>query len=259
MKTKKIWIMILALAMITVACKKDDETNNAQPATLKIMLTDAPAGYDEVNIDIQSVGVEVGGTWYDFNLQVPGIYDLIKLSNGTVALLVQSAAVPAGTISQMRLHLGDSNTIVVNGVKSDLKTPSGQSSGYKVKMNASILAGAAYQVLIDFDASRSIVEQGNGNYLLKPVVYGNLVTNIGQIDGTVVPATGGSVALAYNASDTMSVFINQATGYFLINSLVPGSYNVKITAVAPYRDTTIVNVPVTAGYLTPLHTITLAN
>lgn len=258
MKTKAFWIMIMAIAVMSYSCNKDDDSNTPQPASLKIMLTDAPAAYDAVNIDIQSVGVEVSGTWYEFNLQVPGIYDLIQLSNGTVALLVQSASVPAGTITQMRLHLGDSNSIVVDGVKHDLKTPSGQSSGYKVKMTASILAGATYQVLIDFDASRSIVEQGNGNYLLKPVVYGHLMTDIGQIDGTVIPAAGGSVAMAYNATDTMSVFINQVTGYFLINSLAPGNYSVNITAVPPYNDTTFLNVPVTAGYLTPLGNINLS-
>jgi hypothetical protein len=228
------------------------------PSYLTLRLTDAPAYYNAVNIDIQSVGVHVDSGWYEFTLANPGVFDLISLSNGTSALLVSNASVPSGTINQMRLHLGTNNTIVVDGVTHDLKTPSGQSSGYKVKINAIIQPGASYVVMIDFDASKSIVKEGNGNYLLKPVIQGNLVENIGQIDGIVVPASGGNLASAWNATDTSSVFINQLTGFFLINSLVPGNYTVKITANLPYKDTTLLNIPVSLGQVTHLDSIPLA-
>lgn len=259
MKRATFLMLIAAIALITFSCnKEDDGNNNGSKSTLKILLTDAPATYNAVNVDIQSVGVCVDSTWFYFDLETPGIYDLISLSNGTSALLVSNVTVPSGIITQMRLFLGDSNSIVVDSVTYDLKTPSAQTSGYKVKINAPISAGATYQVLLDFDAARSIVEQGNGKYLLKPVVTGSLLENIGQLDGTVVPSIGGTVAQAWNATDTFSVFIDQATGFFLINSLEPGSYSVKITAVTPYLDTTFTNVPVTAGQVTHLDSIFLA-
>jgi hypothetical protein len=253
-------MMLLAMVFIAGSCKKDnnDNTGGGTPATLTIMLTDAPAGYDAVNIDILSVGVHVDSGWYDFDLENPGIFNLIDLSNGNTALLVSGVTVPAGTITQMRLHLGDNNTVVVDGNSFALKTPSGQTSGYKVKMNAAIHSGVTYQVLIDFDAAKSVVKQGNGNYLLKPVCYGNLMANIGQIDGTVVPAAGGNIASAWNATDTLSVFVDQQTGYFLINSLVPGAYMVRITANLPYIDTTFASVAVAAGQVTHLDSIHLA-
>jgi hypothetical protein len=251
--------MILAMAVVAASCKKskDSTSTETKPSYLNVRLTDAPAGYDAVFIDILSVGFHVDSGWYDFSLQNPGLYDLIALSNGNTALLVSGISVPAGTINQMRLHLGNNNTIVVDGVTYDLKTPSGQTSGYKVKMNAIIQPGVTYAVLIDFDAAKSIVKEGNGNYLLKPVVYGNLVENIGQIDGTAVPATGGNLASAWNATDTFNVVINQTSGYFLINSLAPGTYTVKITAFVPYMDTTMVNVPVSLGNVTHLNSIHL--
>jgi len=258
MKSKALWLMILAITLVAGSCKKNSNDSSANKTSyLTLRLTDAPANYDAVNIDIQSIGVQVDSGWSNFNLPNPGVFDLISLSNGTSVLLVSNIGVPAGTINQMRLHLGNNNTIVVDGVSHNLQTPSGQTSGYKVKMNASIQPGASYVVMIDFDASKSIVKEGNGNYLLKPVVYGNLVTNIGQIDGTVVPSTGGNLASAWNATDTLSVFINQVSGYFLINSLVPGTYTVKITANSPYRDTTLLNIPVTLQHVTHLDSIHL--
>ncbi len=258
MKSKALWLMILAIMLVAGSCKKNSNDSSANKTSyLTLRLTDAPANYDAVNIDIQSIGVQVDSGWSNFNLPNPGVFDLISLSNGTSLLLVSNIGVPAGTINQMRLHLGNNNTIVVDGVSHNLQTPSGQTSGYKVKMNASIQPGASYVVMIDFDASKSIVKEGNGNYLLKPVVYGNLVANIGQIDGTVVPSTGGNLASAWNATDTLSVFINQVSGYFLINSLVPGTYTVKITANSPYRDTTLLNIPVTLQHVTHLDSIHL--
>lgn len=258
MKSKALMLMILAIALVAVSCsKKNNDTTVNNPSYLTLKLTDAPAYYNAVNIDIQSVGVHVDSGWYEFILPNPGVFDLISLSNGTSELLISNATVPAGTINQMRLHLGTNNTIVVDGVTHDLKTPSGQTSGYKVKMNATIQPGASYVVLIDFDAAKSIVKEGNGNYLLKPVVQGNMVADIGQIDGTVVPFTGGSLASAWNATDTSNVFINQVSGYFLINSLVPGNYTVKITAILPYRDTTLLNIPVSLGQVTHLDSIHL--
>lgn len=250
--------MILAMTVVASSCKKSNDSKENKPSYLNISLTDAPAEYDAVNIDILSVGVHVDSGWYDFSLENPGVYDLIALSNGNTALLVSGISVPAGTINQMRLHLGDSNTIIVDGVTHDLKTPSGQTSGYKVKMNAMIEPGVTYAVLIDFDAAKSIVKQGNGNYLLKPVVYGSLVANIGQIDGTVVPAAGGNLASAWNATDTFNVMIDPATGYFLINSLTPGAYTVKILAYPPYLDTTMMNIPVSPAQITHLDSIHLA-
>lgn len=258
MKSKALWLMIMAITLVAGSCKKNSNDSSANKTSyLTLRLTDAPANYDAVNIDIQSIGVQVDSGWSNFNLPNPGVFDLISLSNGTSVLLVSNIGVPAGTINQMRLHLGNNNTIVVDGVSHNLQTPSGQTSGYKVKMNASIQPGASYVVMIDFDASKSIVKEGNGNYLLKPVVYGNLVANIGQIDGTVVPSTGGNLASAWNATDTLSVFINQVSGYFLINSLVPGTYTVKITANSPYRDTTLLNIPVTLQHVTHLDSIHL--
>lgn len=249
--------MILALMVVAASCKKNNNDPGKNPSYLNISLTDAPANYDAVNIDIVSVGVNVGNGWYDFPLENPGLYDLIALSNGTSALLVSGISVPSGRISQMRLHLGNNSTIVVDGVTHDLKTPSGQTSGYKVKMTADIEPGVTYAVLIDFDATRSIVKQGNGSYLLKPVCYGSLVENIGQIDGTTVPAAGGNIASAWNATDTFSVQVNQATGYFLINSLVPGNYTVRVYAFPPYMDTTLVNIPVNLAQVTHLGVINL--
>src|SRR6266702_3813741 len=122
MKTGKV-LYILALWVMTgsaifLSCKKS--TSNSGSGHLQVMLTDAPAAYDAVYIDVQKVEVNVsadsgaGSGWQTVNVLRPGIYNLLKFSNGIDTLLA-AADLPAGTISQMRLVLGNNNSIVLNG------------------------------------------------------------------------------------------------------------------------------------------------
>jgi len=47
---------------------------------------------------------------------------------------------------------------------------------------------SGYKTVIDFDAARSIVKQGNGTYSLKPVIRAYIEANTSFISGYIVPA-----------------------------------------------------------------------
>ena len=95
-----------------------------------------------------------------------GIYNLLDYQ-GDLDTLIGTAVLTAEEISQVRLVLGDENSIMVDSVLHDLKTPSAQQSGLKINIHANIADLDEYNLLIDFDAEKSVVEQGNGNYLFK--------------------------------------------------------------------------------------------
>ena len=78
--------------------------------------------------------------------------------------------IPEGYLSQMRMILGENNEIVIDGDTLDLETPSAQQSGLKFNVQADIIEDETFSMLIDFDAEKSVVEKGNGEYLLKPVI-----------------------------------------------------------------------------------------
>ncbi len=59
---------------------------------------------------------------------------------------------------------------MVDSVLHELKTPSAQQSGLKINVHADISNVDVFNLLIDFDAEESVVEQGNGGYILKPVI-----------------------------------------------------------------------------------------
>ena len=164
---------MLILTFIFFGCNKDKGTG-----TLGVYLTDAPATYDKVEVDVQGLKIRVSGTeeedddgWLDLELKedAKGPVNLLELTDGASIWLAEEE-LPVGNIAQMRLILGSNNKITVDGIPHDLDTPSAQQSGLKFNIHATIEEGKTYVLYIDFDAEKSIVEKGNGTYSLKPVL-----------------------------------------------------------------------------------------
>jgi len=112
------------LVLLLPSCTKDKD-NGQGKAHLSVMMTDAPANYDAVMIDVQGVEI-IGNDEKAVNLTAKaGIYNLLKLSNGLDTLIATGDLEP-GTISQIRLILGSNNTVTVGGVVFPLSTPSAE-------------------------------------------------------------------------------------------------------------------------------------
>lgn len=163
---KSVLFLLFGTILLAMACSKESRTT-----TLKVNLTDAPVDAEEVNIDLQSVRVKFSDDstgWTDL-ASTPGVYNLLGLQNGLDTLIGQGT-VPAGMLKEIRLVLGNNNTIKVNGETFPLTVPSGSESGLKIKVNRN-LAAPLDSLLIDFDAALSIHEEGTGSYTLRPVLH----------------------------------------------------------------------------------------
>ncbi len=165
MKIKVIlFASLMATSLAFVACKKDTENT-----TLKIRMTDAPLAVEEVNIDLQRVEVKFdkdSSKWMTMQTNA-GIYNLLGFQNGVDTLIAQNNF-PAGVVKEIRLIVGDNNTIKVDGQVYPLRIPSGSESGLKIKVNKKMQA-TIETLLIDFDAALSIKKENDG-YKLRPVI-----------------------------------------------------------------------------------------
>lgn len=247
--------ILLFVSLSFVACKKNQTSGTSR---LTVSLTDDPGSYDAVNVDIQDIQVNTGSDtgWTSLPLARKGVYNLLDFKNGLDTLLT-SSELPAGTLSQIRLVLGNNNSVVVNGVNNPLSTPSAQQSGLKLNVHATLVEGIEYKLWLDFDAGRSVVETGNGNYILKPVIRTYSEATSGAIKGSVVPANSHSTAYAIqNTTDTIASAVADTTsGNFLIGGLPAGNYSVAIHA-GGYADTTLPG-NVTTGSVTDLGSVQL--
>lgn len=185
---------VFAVLFLLSSCDvSDDGSSNTPNGTLQVYLTDAPANYEAVWIDIQEVRIHVNEEgdideddegWITIS-DDPMKVNLLELTNGELEALGETE-LEEGIYSQIRLILGDDNEIVKNGITHSLDTPSAQQSGLKLNVNTEIEGGRIYTLLLDFDASRSIVEAGNsGKYLLKPVIRAVSFAETGAIEGDI--------------------------------------------------------------------------
>jgi hypothetical protein len=133
-------------------------------------MKDAPGDFQQVNVEVLRVEVHHGASGWVMLPTNQGIYDLLTLQYNVTAVLVNQGTLPAGEIDQMRLILGSNNTVMVDSVYYPLATPGAQQSGLKINVNTDFAPDHTYELLIDFDARKSIVQQGSGNYSLKPVI-----------------------------------------------------------------------------------------
>ena len=138
--------------------------------TLSIYLTDAPTDeVSEVNVYITGLKVKRSGASVErFSYDV-GLIDLLTLRNST--MLMAENKVPAGDYEFIRVELDQSRSNVIDkltGKTLPLKIPSEQ-----IKVNGGFVvpAGGATNIVLDFDADKSLVKLGNGNWLLKPVIF----------------------------------------------------------------------------------------
>jgi|26BtaG_2_1085354.scaffolds.fasta_scaffold00005_150 hypothetical protein len=256
---------ILKLSIITLlflglaSCSSDDDSKTTDGnAKLALRLTDAPGDYDAVFIDVEEVVIKYNGGQEDRVLGIEGgIYDLLELTAG-VNVLLYNDEVPAGKISQIRLILGERNTIVVNGETLPLATSSAQQSGLKVQVHQTLEPGILYEFILDFDVDKSIVAQGNGGYSLKPVIRATTVAESGAISGKVLPLGIRTMVTAINGSTEISSYTN-LQGDFLLSGVPDGNYSVTVQPDIRLEipAVTINNVAVIRGEVTNMGEINL--
>ncbi|HXD77804.1 MAG TPA: DUF4382 domain-containing protein [Puia sp.] len=260
-------LLSAVIGLLIQSCNKSTSRSSAGSAHFEVLLTDDPSTYDAVNIDIQQVEIlasadssaadsGAGSGWRTVPLFRPGVYNLLDFRNGMDTVL-GAVDIPAGTIAQIRLILGDSNTVVVGGESYPMKTPSAQQSGLKLHLDATLAGGIVYKLWIDFDAARSIVQTGNGKFLLKPVIRAYSAAIGGSIKGYVLPGAAKPEVLAIQGVDTLMALPDSATGYYFFGGVNAGAWNLLFQPA----DTTFADssstVTVSTGVVTDAGSMTL--
>ncbi|HSB33313.1 MAG TPA: DUF4382 domain-containing protein [Nitrospirota bacterium] len=263
------WLVVALLLVVIYGCSSSSES--PQSGTLRVSLTDAAAdGFDAVNVTVSKVRVHQSSSanenddgWSEITLSPARKINLLNLTNGVLEDLGQTS-LPAGHYTQLRLVLSAntgttlSNSVVLSGTTTTaeipLVTPSAVQSGIKLINEFDVAAGQRVDLVLDFDALKSIVLRGNGTYALKPVIR-VVPTVLTGIEGFVATSLTGSNVLVSAVSGTVthSTVPNAQTGEFFLAHLEAGSYDVVITADG--RATAVITgVPVSSATSTALVT-----
>ena len=251
---KKVFLMsVLGLTLSLAAC--DNSKEGSGTTRVNVRLTDGPGAYDALYLSVKEVKVISSGG----ESSLPVNSNPINILNFRMGkdTLIASQDIPAGRLQEVRLVLNDTgNRVVVNGISYPLTTPSGQSSGVKLKIQDDLTEGVAYTLLLDFDAAKSIVQTGNGKYILKPVIRAIPNAVSGSITGIVSPAASSPKIYAIAGTDTLGT-ISDSNGKFWFPGVPAGTYKVEFKPVSPYVNKTIDNVIVVTGSVKDIGTVTI--
>jgi hypothetical protein len=265
--------MAFVLSLLIWGCSSED----GGMGSLNVSMTDTVScGFDQVNVTVSKVRVhqsaEAGANtsgWTDILLSPPRKINLTSLVNGVLEDLGQTA-LPAGHYTQLRLVLvpntpsrPPNNSVVLTGSNTEIliDTPSAVRSGLKLIHEFDVAANTLVDLVLDFDACRSVVAKGNGGYALKPVI--SVIPGVvsGQIVGFVDTTLSSSNPVIYAEQGgrvVKSTFPN-SDGSFALSPLqgssTAGNYDVVITAES-HVTAVIQSVPVTAQGTTPVSTST---
>lgn len=259
-------LILIIIILITAGCSNNTTSNTTTGnSKITVKLTDAPGDYEHVYIDVADVQVKINNDddtengWQSLEAINTGVYDLLELTGGVNVLLADDFQIPSGTLHQIRLVLGDNNTIVIDGDELPLSTPSAQQSGLKIQVNEELLPNFEYTFLLDFNVDESIVIAGNsGNIILKPVLRAIPEITSGTISGTIEPSDVLTEINITIGDEEVSTFTD-ASGNFLLVGLPEGSYDLSINPdpASGLNEVIIQDVQVIIGENTDIGTVEL--
>jgi hypothetical protein len=296
MKTINKWlaagVSITVLSLLFVACTKENSGNSstaipAGKSQLSIYMMDAPVPFVKVLIDIKQVAVKIdtaahvddaddsshewnedyrgckngnSAIWDTLKI-TPGIYDLIKLRNGTDTLLA-SGVIPTGKILKLRITLGARDTVYTDSVTAfplHVIAPGNTSNTFDLNIrreHVSAVSSNQFKIWFDFNLSRSIF-YFNGAYWLRPAFAPFNDMKSPKLQGTVLPAGASPLVEVFNTTDTLYALPWPQNGYYQIRGVNAGTYSVFFKGHGGYKDTTINNIVVNATGTTTVPTVTL--
>jgi hypothetical protein len=267
--------ILVIIVVIVSSCSKNSSIESATgEQNVSLYLTDAPAIYDKVLIDIKSVKILVDTSkdtrkkdscnwerigdererrfasgdsslvWEDLSIKA-GVYDVLKLRNGLDTLLA-SKSVVNGTVRLIKIEFGTNNSVIKDSLSYPLQLPKGAPNYIIIKLKGHEFdeyLPRKLRLWLDFDIANSIIQERNNQFYLRPWIKFFTEKTTASLSGRVTPMEAKPIIVVFNNTDTAFALPNNE-GYFKIRGLKEGTYTLYVNASNGYIGKTISNITV---------------
>lgn len=232
--------MAIGIGVTIAGCEPetipDNERLAAHPKSIRVEITDGPANFSRMDLQIHGVAVyhdEKG--WLPLNSTVRSV-NILSLANGESTTLGVEDNAYVGHYSRVRIWFGANNTVKLNTPVDvgDLHFDAGSTMPLKwlpdsdfvdVKIDKMVSNDRGTTILLDFDAELSVYSVA-GILVLDPsmsVMDFKLTGAMGSVVGGYAPA----FIRLKNESEVFSAY-STPEGKFLLRGVTPGIYHMEI-------------------------------
>lgn len=175
LKPYKTAIYSVLFLFLLSSCSNEFETETFENSSLiSVKLQGTPSQLSRANIEVLDVQIRVledetdPNAWVSLNTINTGIHDLTDITNNEVVTLVDFEEVPTGFVYNIKLVLGDQNSVVKNGIEYLLDmAPEHENASINI-IEKQLNANKLYEFIIEFDVDRSVEFLSEGTANLNP-------------------------------------------------------------------------------------------
>lgn len=257
-------VLMLCIVAFCTNCSTENGSLDMDRANISVKLFDAPGDYEKVFVEVEDVLLltiddkSAPNCWLSLNAK-RGVYDLLDLTGGVEALLVDNLRIPEGMVYEIRLVLGDNNSLVTEGRTLPLFTPNTLQNGLVIRVEQMLRSNLDYTFLIDFDVEKSVIKTSTPDYfVLKPELRSSMEVVSGSIQGKIINALVQTQISIISETEQISTFTD-SEGNFMLKGIPSGNYNLQITpdSNSGYVEMGINNINVSVGKITEIGNIVL--
>jgi hypothetical protein len=173
--TYKTALFSVLILLLLTSCSKEYDTETYEDSSLvTVKLQGTQSLYSKVNLEVLDVQFRIledendPNSWISLNAINTGIHDLTTITENDVVTLVDFEEVPAEFIYNIKLVLGDHNTVVKNGIEYELDMAAEYENASVNIIEKQLVANKLYDFVIEFNLDDSIEMSSEGQANLNP-------------------------------------------------------------------------------------------
>ncbi|WP_455169098.1 DUF4382 domain-containing protein [Aegicerativicinus sediminis] len=169
--TKLRLVILLSIVTFFFNCSDSVETLPPQESTnISVTLESSLASYDALNVEISDVLVKTKDNgaapdcWISLHANGLGNINLLELTNGSNLMIVNNLPVKTSEIYEVRLVLGNNNTVIIDGQSYSVSAPENHQEGLSVPSIHLLKGGNNYTINLKVNIDNAVVENSVNNY-----------------------------------------------------------------------------------------------